>query len=158
VSCTVDYTFSPTTLGEMSEMLVVSTDVPSTGTIDLSGTGVQGSLTISPTDLDFGGQLVGTTSSALSVTLENVGTASLDVSVLDAPTAPFMRAGGTCAGSLPITLGVGESCSLDFTYAPSVPGPSSQTLTVTTSALGSGAIGLTGNGVTDSIFSDQFED
>mgnify|MGYP000434847302 CR=1 FL=1 len=53
-------------------------------------------LSINPTSIDFGGQGVGSTSAASTVTLSNTGNAPLTVNPLTAAVAPFARAGGTC--------------------------------------------------------------
>lgn len=147
-SCTLQYTFSPTTTGPASQTLTVTSSGEGSGTIALSGNGVQGNLTITPTAVNFGSQPVGVTSSEQTVTLANTGTASLNVTALTAASAPFARTGsGTCAPVLPIVLGVGASCTLTYTFTPTVVGPANQTLTVTADAPGSGTITLSGNGI-----------
>ncbi|HEU4663192.1 MAG TPA: ExeM/NucH family extracellular endonuclease, partial [Dokdonella sp.] len=82
----------------------------------------QGHLTITPTSVPFGNQAVGTTSAAQTVTLGNDGSASLDVTALTPAAAPFARSGGTCASSGPITIAAGSSCTLDYTFSPTVAG------------------------------------
>lgn len=107
----------------------------------------QGHLGITPASVAFGNQAVGTTSAVQTVTLSNGGSASLNVTALTAPNAPFARAGGSCATTLPITLAAGASCTLGYTFAPSATGAATQTLTVTANAPGSGTIALSGTGV-----------
>jgi hypothetical protein len=145
-SCTLTYTFAPTVPGLANQTLAVTADQPGSGTIALSGTGTQGQLTIVPTSVPFGSQLVGTASSPQTVTLGNSGNASLDVTTLDAAAAPFARTGGTCS-AVPITIAAGTSCTLDYTFTPSATGAANQTLTVTANAPGSGTIALSGTGV-----------
>lgn len=106
----------------------------------------EATLSISPTSIDFGNVPVGTTTAPQTVTLSNTGNASLTVDPLTAAAAPFARAGGTCSAP-PITLTAGSSCTLTYTFAPTVTGAANQTLTVTSSGTGSGTIALTGNGV-----------
>jgi len=110
-----------------------------------------GTLTITPAAVDFGSVLVGSTSAAQAVTLSNTGTASLDVTALTAPTAPFARSGGTCSASTPFALAAGASCTLLYTYAPTSTTVANQVLTVTTPANGSGTISLTGLGQTPTL-------
>ena len=105
----------------------------------------QGHLTISPANVAFGNQTVGSSSAPHTVTLGNDGNAPLDVTTLTAPAAPFARTGGTCAAT-PISIAAGASCTLIYTFAPSAPGAASQTLTVSANAPGSGSIALVGNG------------
>ena len=105
----------------------------------------QGHLTISPANVAFGNQTVGTTSAPRTVTLGNDGNAALDVTTLTPAAAPFARAGGTCTAT-PISIAAGTSCTLVYTFAPTVLGTANQTLTVSANAPGSGSIALGGNG------------
>lgn len=151
-SCTLEYTYSPMALGPASQDLTVTANAPGGGTIALSGTGVQGNLTITPSSLGFGSVNVGTTSPEQTVTLANTGTASLDVTALTSATTPFARtATGSCAATLPITLAAGANCTLTYTYTPTVAGASNQNLTVTANAPGSGTIALSGTGVSGAL-------
>ncbi|WP_190278917.1 beta strand repeat-containing protein [Dokdonella koreensis] len=145
-SCTVGYTFAPTTAGPASQTLTVTANVPGGGSIMLSGTGTQGSLTLAPASLDFGPVAIGSTSPVQSVTLGNSGGAPLQVTALGAAAAPFAQSGGTC-GALPITIAAGASCTVGYTFAPAAAGPASQTLTVTANVPGGGSITLSGTGV-----------
>jgi uncharacterized repeat protein (TIGR01451 family) len=146
-NCTLTYTFAPTATGAANQTLSVTANAPGSGTIDLSGTGTQGHLTITPTSLPFGNQTLGTTSSEHAVTLGNSGDASLDVTALDAANAPFARtATGTCAASGTITIAAGGNCTLTYTFAPTAMGTANQTLSVTANAPGSGTISLSGTG------------
>jgi uncharacterized repeat protein (TIGR01451 family) len=144
-NCTLDYTYSPTATVTSNQTLTVTADAPGSGTIELGGTGVQGTLAIVGSPVAFGSVDVGDTSAPQTVTLSNTGSASLQVTVLDAPLAPFARSGGNCGG-LPITLGVGVNCTLEYTFTPTTAGAVNQTLTVTADAPGSGTISLGGTG------------
>lgn len=123
------------------------------GTIDslsaiVSGVGgAPGVLSISPTTVPFGNQQVGTTSAAQTVTLSNTGASPLTVSTLTAAAAPFTLSGGTCS-PVPITIANGASCTLTYTFSPTVAGAANQTLTVDAGAAGNGTIGLSGTGTT----------
>jgi uncharacterized repeat protein (TIGR01451 family) len=144
-SCTVEYTFAPTATGAANGSVAIVTSV---GVVNLSltGTGIQGNLTIAPTTAAFGNVPVGATSAAQAVTLSNTGTAALDVTALTAAAAPFARTGGTCGATLPITIAAGANCTLTYTFAPTATGAANQPLTVTANAPGSGTITLTGTG------------
>ncbi len=144
-SCTLEYTFSPTTTGGANQTLTVTANAPGSGGIALSGNGIQGNLTITPPSAPFGDQLVGSTSAPLTVTLGNSGTASLMVTTLDTANAPFTRSGGSCSAT-PITIAAAGSCTLEYTFSPTATGAANQTLTVTANAPGSGTIALSGNG------------
>ena len=106
----------------------------------------EGLLTITPTEVDFGAHPVGSTSAPATVTLANAGDASLQVLVLWAPSAPFARTGGDCAASVPFTLGVGASCTLQYVFAPTDAGHAIRPLMVAADAPGGGTIILEGTG------------
>ena len=118
------------------------------------GAALIGNLSIDPGSINFGDVVVDDTSLAATVTLSNTGFASLDVTDLDAASAPFERSGGSCSMVLPITIAVGEDCTLEYTFSPTATGPSTQTLTVTADAPGSGTIQLDGNGVQGNLVID----
>jgi len=147
-SCTLTYTFAPSVTGAANQSLAVTANAPGSGTIALSGAGVQGHLTITPTAINFGGQIVNTTSAAQTVTLGNDGDAALNVTSLTAAAAPFARAAGgaTDCGSTPITIAASSSCTLSYTFAPTTTGVAGQTLNVTANVPGSGSIALSGLG------------
>ncbi len=116
--------------------------------------GLKGNLFIDPISLNFGGVRVGNVSAKSTVTLSNNGTASLNVTALDTPTAPFARSGGTCSDTLPITIAASEICTLTYTFSPSVIGFAEQLLTVTADAPGSGSIELMGSGIQGHLLID----
>ncbi|MBB5208817.1 choice-of-anchor D domain-containing protein [Chiayiivirga flava] len=145
-SCTLAYTFSPAVTGPAAASIAVAADVPGGGTIDLSGNGTQGNLTIAPALVDFGNVAVGATSVASVVTLFNDGTASLEVTAIDAATAPFaLDAGSTCA-AVPFTLAPGTGCDLAYTFGPVAAGAAADTIAVTADAPGAGSFDLSGVG------------
>lgn len=104
-----------------------------------------GALTITPTALNFGSVGIGSSSAALSVTIGNSGGASISVTTLTAPTPPFARTGGSCGG-MPISFAGGTSCTLEYTFMPTVSGAANQVLNVDAGAGGSGTITLDGTG------------
>ena len=103
-----------------------------------------GNLVVNPTSIDFGTIAVGASSAAQTVTLSNAGGSTLQVTALTAAAVPFALSGGTC-GATPFPLAAGASCTLAYTFSPTVSGPASQNLTVT-SDVGNGAIALSGIG------------
>ena len=103
-----------------------------------------GNLVVNPTSLNFGTVAVGSSSAAQTVTLSNTGGSGLQVTALTAAAAPFALSGGTC-GPVPFPIGVGGSCTLDYTFSPTASGPATQNLTVTSDG-GNGAIALSGTG------------
>ncbi len=104
--------------------------------------------------INWGDELVGSTSGAPPITLSNIGFASLEVTGLDTAAAPFERTGGTCAMSLPIIIAAGDSCTLQYSFSPTQTGPALQDIAVTANVDGSGTFTLSGNGVQGNLVID----
>ncbi|HET9999315.1 MAG TPA: N,N-dimethylformamidase beta subunit family domain-containing protein [Ktedonobacteraceae bacterium] len=107
---------------------------------------------LSPTSLNFGNQVVGTTSAAQTITVTNTGTAPLRVSsiVLTGTNASDFAQTGTCPteDDLP-PLAVNASCTLSVTFTPGASGTRSGALAITDNAAGSPqTVSLSGNGST----------
>lgn len=139
--------FTPSGSGKVEQTLSVSADSPGSGSIELTGSGIQGELTLDPTSINFGDVLIGNVSGEATVQLSNFGTASLDATELTAPNGDFARSGGTCSETLPITIAASGHCLLRYTYSPSVVGQAGQTLTVGADAPGGGSIELSGTSI-----------
>ena len=147
-SCTLEFTFAPTATGPANQTITISSDDPDGPTgFDLTGNGTQGALTITPDPVDFGGVDLGTIGGPLSATLENTGDATATITSVGGPTLPFGAAGGSC-GTIPFDIPAGDSCTLDFTFAPLSVGAASDSLEVESDAGGSpDSINLAGIGV-----------
>jgi hypothetical protein len=143
-SCQITVAFKPTASGPFSGALqITDTASGSPHSVSLSGTGVApAAVSLSTTSLNFGLQLVGTTSTAQAVTLTNTGGASLSVSSI-ATSQPF-----TQTNNCPASLAGGASCTLSVTFTPQSSGAGSGLLTITDSAVGSPhSVSLAGTGV-----------
>lgn len=147
-SCAINITFTPAATGARPGTLTVVTGnaSPLQYTVNLSGNGTTpATATLSPTTLSFGGQNVGTTSAAQTVTLSNSGTLTLNNIVIShtgdyaTPAAATNPCGTSLAG--------GASCNISVTFAPTATGSRPGTLTVSSSAGTSGAT-LSGTGTT----------
>ena len=98
---------------------------------------------LSATSLTFGNQLVGTTSSAQTVTLTNTGTATMTITSIVA-TGDFALTGNTCGA----TLAVSASCTFGVTFTPTTSGARTGAITLTDNASPSTqTITLNGTGV-----------
>jgi hypothetical protein len=106
----------------------------------LSGTGTGPAISVTPTSLSFPSQVVGTSSSARSVTVKSMGTGPLQVSSVTA-TAPFSQT-NNCNGS----LSPGTSCTIQVTFSPTIAGAASGSLTIGGNA-GTQTVNLSGNGI-----------
>jgi phospholipase C len=88
-------------------------------------------LTISPTSLTFGQQIVGTTSPSQTVTLTNTGTVTITFSSIKA------SAGYKLSSACGRTLPVGKHCTLSVSFAPTTAGTITGSVTITDNAPGS---------------------
>jgi outer membrane protein assembly factor BamB len=99
-------------------------------------------LTLNPTSLGFSNRAQGTTSPAQSSTITNTGNAPLTISNI-AASGDFAQT-NTC-GTLPATLAVGASCTLNVTFTPTGTGTRTGAVAITDNATGSPhSLGLTG--------------
>lgn len=149
-SCTISITFTANSAGSADGELSVSDS--DTGTSPqiaiLFGTGLNATATlgsVSPTNLAFGRQTVGSTSSPQGVILQNIGNTALTFTTPLSGTNPAdFAASNGCGGSIP----AGGSCEVTVTFAPTAAGPFFATLTVSSSATGAPqTVGLSGTGV-----------
>jgi probable HAF family extracellular repeat protein len=145
-SCTISVTFNPTASGTRTAALSVSDNAAgSPQKMSLSGIGTTAKL--SPTSLNFGTVAIGATSSAKTITLTNVGTATFTISgiaITGANPADFAQT-HTCGSS----LGAGASCSITVTFKPTASGMRTAAVSVSDSAAGSPQkVSLSGIGTT----------
>jgi hypothetical protein len=142
-SCQMQFTFTPTAARDATGTATGTLNGQSY-TIQLHGTGgAGGTLLITPTGLDFGEIRVGTTSPGQAVTIRNLGTAAIVLSLTGgAAAAPFTVA-QSCHGS---TLAPGATCTMTYTFAPTALG----TFNATSSGSWNGVpfqVSLTGTGI-----------
>jgi hypothetical protein len=97
------------------------------------------SVTVSPSSLTFGSQLVGTSSSSQPVTLTNLGSSSISITSI-AASGDFSQS-NNCGTS----LAANSSCTVDVTFTPTAVGSRAGTLTITDSA-GTQTVSLSGTG------------
>lgn len=122
-------TLSSTTSDLLSNGAVVST--PAVADLMILG---QADINVVPASVDFGNVRVGATSSAMLVTVQNTGTAILNVSNLDAASAPFSLVGGSC-GNAPFAVPIAGNCTLAYEFMPSVSGLMTQNIMLSSDAL-----------------------
>lgn len=149
VPCSVSIVFSPTAKDARSAQLNIPSNAASSpDSVSLSGTGIQSEVSISLSPPDFGEVRVGETSDALTVTINNTGTATKNVSALTAAAAPFAQTdAGTC-GAAPFSVDAGTFCTLTYTFSPTEAVEATQAFNLTSDAeSGSGTFELSGRGV-----------
>ncbi len=132
-NCTISVTFAPTAVGSFSATLS-ATAGGTTLTAGLTGSGVSSTssltVSISPTSLNFGHVLEGTTTLPQDVTVTNTSTSSVTFGTVQA-TAPFVATNG-CT-----TLAAGAQCTISVTFAPTSTGHFTGTLSISDNASGS---------------------
>ena len=87
------------------------------------------SMVLSPVSLDFGDQILGRQSSALTETLTNTATSAMlitSVTISGSNAAEFNKTSTTCGAS----LAAGASCVVHVTFTPGQPGPRAAALTI----------------------------
>ena len=126
-SCTVSYAFSPTTTGPLDKTVTLLSNGVS-HSLDLTGTGVGPQFLVTPTELSFGTVPVGTISAAQAVTVTNMGTAAVDVTMAGGfPGTPFTSA-QNCEG---VTLAPGGACQIKYGFLPTAGGLATATSSFT---------------------------
>ncbi len=161
-TCTIDVRFTPSALGNRSANLIIADNDPtSPQSITLSGAGITPgpAVTLNPTSLTYGNQVLGTTSTSQTITLTSSGTVPLSISSisLTGTNAGDFAQTNNCPTSN--TLAVGASCTITVTFTPSANGTRSASVTITDNASNSPqSAALSGTGLTATIyFSDGFE-
>ena len=147
-SCTIGATFAPAAAGARAASIQVADNATgSPHTVALSGTGTAPAVTLTPTNLVFGSQLVGTTSASQSSTLRNSGTASLTIASITVVGANAGEFGQT--NDCPVSLAANATCTITVTFSPSATGSRAATVQISDNAVGSPhALTLSGTGAT----------
>lgn len=137
-SCTIIVTFNPSVAGSRSTTLNVADSASSSPQqSSLSGTGVSGSVTISPSSENFGSVNVGSSSSNVTFTLSNASGSTvtgITPTFTGGNTGDFSNTGtGTCGSSLSNS----SSCTIIVKFSPTATGSRTTTLNVADSAASS---------------------
>jgi len=158
-SCAVGVTFKPTATGARSANISVADDAPaSPQTVPLTGTGTASAVTLAPTTVPFGNQVVSTQSAVTNVMITNSGTATLNITgitltgtnpgdfSLGAPTA------GTACALGANSLNAGSNCSFGVSFGPTATGARSASVSIADDASGSPqTVALTGTGTAANV-------
>jgi phospholipase C len=143
--CHISVTFSPTTAGLRSGTITITdSDPTSPQIVSLTGSGTQVSLT--PTLIDFGTQVVGDTASQQTSKLKNNSSVPIGITSI-AVTGDYAQT-NTCGSSIP----PGASCPITVMFNPTSTGTRFGTVVVTDTDAGSpNVLKLTGVGTQVSI-------
>jgi Abnormal spindle-like microcephaly-assoc'd, ASPM-SPD-2-Hydin len=122
-SCTIDVNFWPGDAGTRSAVLRITDNAAdSPQRVALSGIGQFAVAGVSPLALDFGNQVVGTTSAVKSVTIQNNSQADLAIFEADLGTTVAFTA--TTSDCFVDAIAPGDSCTFDVRFRPQATGSS----------------------------------
>jgi hypothetical protein len=145
-TCTINAVFAPNATGSKTAMLNVNAGGGAgTQTVIITGTGLAGPYTVSPTSLSFGSQPVGTSSVAQSVTVTNNGSVPLPgVTKWLGPNAAQYSKSNNCGAA----IGVGASCTISVVFTPTGKGLKTAAVAVDAGGgAGTQTVALSGTGV-----------
>ncbi len=143
-SCQIQVTFTPSAIGtSLGSLTVTDNAAKSPQTVALGGIGTI--ITVSPIGVNFGNQAVGTTSSAASVTVSNVGASAVtfgSIGMTGTNPSDFAQMNNCVPGLAPNT-----SCTIQVVFKPTATGARAASLTITDNGGGSPQkVSLTGTG------------
>jgi hypothetical protein len=145
-SCSVSVTFTPAAAGQLAGTLTISSNAAgSPHAVSLSGRGTAGLLAPTPSSLTFPNQIVGTSSAAQNVAIQNSGNLPVTFTAVNV-SGDFSITANSCAG----TLDAGAGCTIGVRFTPTAPGSRTGSLTLQSSAVGSptivtlGGVGIAG--------------
>jgi hypothetical protein len=156
--CTMNVSFTPGTLGNVTDTITVYDNAGGTAgndqTINLTGTGVTAAtaVTVQPSSLSFSSQAVGTISPPQSVTVTNTGTEPLNITKIStgtssSTTTDFAETDNCLSAPYNGVLAVGNSCNVSVTFTPTASGVRAAELAISDNATGSPqSVSLTGTG------------
>lgn len=144
-SCQFTVKFTPTAPGPRKSSVSIK-DNSGSGTQTVILTGVGAAASLSPTSLSFTSQTVGTSSTAQTITLTNVGSATIhiwQIAITGTNAGDFSKT-TTCGA----TLAASTSCTVSVTFKPTATGPRSAAVLFSNDGGGSPqAVGMTGTGM-----------
>ncbi len=143
-SCTFQITFTPTDGGARNGSLSITDNAPgSPHTVALTGSGYVTTATVTPSSLTFANQALSSTSSAQQIVITNTGANPITVSGI-VLTGDFSQTNNCTATPVAIS----GSCTINVTFAPTVGGSRTGTLTINDNAQGNPHIvSLSGTGM-----------
>jgi len=146
--CTVDVAFTPTTVGARHAQLLLSGSPGGSASAQLSGSGAEpAALKITPTGKSFGIAGEHTISPAQAFTITNTGaldSGSLSTALAGADPGEFWKRTDGCDG---VSLGSGQSCTMEVAFTPQSQGLKAATLNATAAPGGTVSADLDGTGV-----------
>jgi hypothetical protein len=148
-NCTISVYFTPSATGAAAGTLTITDGATSSPqTVALAGTGATaavGTISVSPTSLAFGDQVLNTASAGQTITITNNGSVSVTVNSV-AASGGYSET-NTCTGA---TLTPTQTCTITASFKPVVTGALPGTITINDNATGTPQIvTLSGTGLVD---------
>jgi hypothetical protein len=129
-TCKITVTFTPTTIEDQTGTVTLTDNAGnSPQTLGITGNGAEAAIEITPSQLTFASQKVGTTSAPQTVTLLNYGNATLTFSGENV-TGAFLISANTCGA----TLSPGVTCTISVEFKPTATGAASGDLVINDNA------------------------
>ncbi len=145
-------TFTPASAATFTGFVSISDNaVGSPHNVGLTGSGSSaGTVSLSPTSMNFGKVNVGTTGPSKSATFTNTGKTTISISSIQITGTNAVDFAQT--NNCPASLAAGAKCTIKVTFSPQVNGGLSAAVTVTDNATGSPqTISLSGSGVQPNV-------
>src|SRR5438034_577196 len=123
-NCSINETFTATASGARTGARSLAHNASGSQTIvPLIGNGTAPGVGLAPTSLGFGNQPLATTSTPMTVTLTNTGTAALTINSF-AASGDFAATstGASACPTSPATLAAGANCTINVTFTPTASG------------------------------------
>jgi hypothetical protein len=142
-TCSISVSFAPTAAGAQSGNLTINDNAQGNPhSVAVSGTGIAGVASISPSSLTFAAATVGTTSTPQTITVSNTGNGPLTFSGVQS-TGDFAIVNNNCN-----SVAASATCTLQVTFTATASGTRTGTVTFTDSAANSPQfVNLTGSGI-----------
>ncbi|HEY9138264.1 MAG TPA: choice-of-anchor D domain-containing protein, partial [Terriglobus sp.] len=143
-SCAISLVFAPTASGTRSGILTL-VDSVAQHAVALRGTGIAGTLSVSPSAIAFYDTTLNTTTAIRNIVLTNSGNGMLNLGTITA--SDNFAVSNNCNG---ITLAGGATCTLSVTFTPKTSGAHTGAVSISSDSNGVAGsmttIALTGNG------------
>jgi hypothetical protein len=137
-SCDLNVNFVPTAAGVRSATYNINHNAagsPTIITVSGNGTAPVAAACVNPTTVDFGSRAVGSLSAPSSITVSNCGTAVLNVGAITITGSASNDY--TFVGCSNTSVPVGETCQIQVTFNPTVPGGRLAQLNIPSNSTGS---------------------
>ena len=151
--CTLFVSFSPLATGPRNASVTITNNSQvNAAIVSLSGVGTGPAVSLSSTSVNFGNEVVGTSSGIRSVVLTNSGNAMLGFTSITASSDYSLALTATSCPYSGGNLTQGASCTIDVVFTPSISGTDTGKVNIADNASGPQTVTLNGSGQNQSVF------